>query len=199
MNHLKHFERSEAQYNIESNSITPFDQSHFIQTVFNPITMDQDHPELITVQVIYPMLSELTPERANRIAEEDLNAARSNYQGKCPKNRRLIEQTLLKRTECIYCAKEVPKGETMYSSVVDESENFKVCVECNLKHYTRMQLKHQNSNHSVFEQYELAAAGTANQGPSQQSNDTLPKKRERNVLMASGSDQVASDADQEKL
>jgi hypothetical protein len=89
----------------------------------------------------------------------------------------------------------------MYSSVADESENFKVCVECNLKHYTRMQLKHQNSNHSVFEQYELAAAGTGNQGPNQSSSPTRHDKHEteKNPLMASGSDQVASDADQEKL
>lgn len=167
MKHLNHFERVQASYHIQSNSMTPFDQSQYIQTLFNPLTIDHDHPELITVQVIYPMLSENTPEKARQIEEEDRSAARANYQSYCPQGGRLIEQTLQSRTECTYCGVEVPKGKTMYSSVVEASEPFNVCVDCNLKHYIRMQLKHQNSQHQLFEQYELQAVGTSSKGLNQ--------------------------------
>ena len=36
LRHLSYFQRVRADYNIQSNTITPFDQSSYIQVMFNP-------------------------------------------------------------------------------------------------------------------------------------------------------------------
>lgn len=46
---LDHFDRVHANYNIQSNTVSPYDQSQYIQSMFNPVTLDQEHPEMITV------------------------------------------------------------------------------------------------------------------------------------------------------
>ena len=74
--------------------MTAFDQSDYIQSMNNPYATD-DNPEIITVQVVNPMLREFEGGLAEDLKRKSMSELKKNS---CPKEKELIEHLVVEKS-----------------------------------------------------------------------------------------------------
>lgn len=162
--------------------MVPIDQSQYIQSLFNPLS-DDENPELITVQVVYPMLRENKGGLAEEFKSGCISARSGRNKNCCPQKTELTECLVVEESnddategnrhkptavqptinasprltgpqKCVYCGQETKKGK-FYSCL--QCCDYKVCFKCNLKYYVRKQLKNKRCLDNLYQNMELEA------------------------------------------
>ena len=155
LQHLSYLEKVEFEYTMASNKITPFNQSSYIQVMFNPQTQMRadaaDKDELITVQVFKPAVKLNTAQpqkietRPRCLQDHYLVGARNESD---------------EAKECKTC----PSDETGTRIEPDEIGfkcpsdcDFWLCQKCTLKFYLRRNLVKQTNKHALYDLFHLSA------------------------------------------
>ena len=155
LQHLNYLETVEFEYTMASNKITPFNQSNYIQVMFNPQTTMRedaaDKDELITVQVFKPAVK-LNTSQPQKV-ETRPRCLKDHYLvGACNET----DQT----KQCTTC----PSDDT--GTPIEPNQNgfkcpagcdFWLCQNCTLKFYQRRKLVKQTSKHALYDLYHLSA------------------------------------------